>query len=82
MTNNKQHLTDWIFEQIEEMGDLRDCTSLGIIQLNIDKIDYVALKKQAKKMYQNEIEQAKLDAKEIIILKCTEHTNLNKNESK
>lgn len=37
---------------------------------------------KALKVEQEQLEQAKLDAKEIIILKCTEHTNLNKNESK
>ena len=37
---------------------------------------------KALKVEQEQLEQAKLDAKEIIILKCTEHTNWNKNESK
>jgi 1,4-alpha-glucan branching enzyme len=58
MSNNKQHLTDWIFEQLEEMGDLRETLSIRNVQLNIDTSDYMELKQQARKMYRDEIEAA------------------------
>ena len=51
MTNEtKQTALELFIKQLEEIGDLRDCTSLGLIQLNIDKNEYLALKEQAKEM--------------------------------
>ena len=58
MSNNKQSSVELFIEQLEEKGDLRDCESIGLIQLNIDKNEYLALKKQAKAMHEYEIENA------------------------
>jgi hypothetical protein len=54
----KQHLTDWIFERLEEKGYLRETPSIRNVQLNIDTSDYMELKVQAREMYQDEIEAA------------------------
>jgi len=58
MTNNKEHLTDWIFEQLEYKGDLRETPSIRNIQLNIDTSDYMELKVQAKEMEKERIIKA------------------------
>ena len=46
----KQTPIETFIEKLEEIGDIRDCTSIGLIQLNIDKNEYIELKKQAKEM--------------------------------
>jgi hypothetical protein len=75
MSNNKQTWIDWFFDQLEEKGDLRETPSIRNVQLNIDTSDYMELKQQARKMYKAEIEQAELDAKEIVIIKqCAEES--------
>jgi hypothetical protein len=51
----KQTAVEKFIEKLEEIGDLRECTSLGLIQLNIDKNEYLALKEQAKEMEMNQI---------------------------
>jgi len=56
MNNEKKQTTLEIFiEKIEEVGDLRDCTSIGLIQLNIDKNEYIELKRQAKEIEKEQI---------------------------
>ena len=46
----KQTPIETFIEKLEEIGDIRDCTSIGLIQLNIDKNEYIELKKQVKEM--------------------------------
>ena len=46
----KQTAIEKFIEKLEELGDLRDCTSIGVIQLNIYKNEYIELKRQAKEM--------------------------------
>jgi len=55
MSSNKKSSIELFIDQLEDIGDLRDCTSLGIIQLNIDKNEYLALKQQANAMHKEEI---------------------------
>jgi len=56
MNNEKKQTTLEIFiEKLEEVGDLRDCTSIGLIQLNIDKNEYIELKRQAKEIEKEQI---------------------------
>jgi hypothetical protein len=51
MTNNKQQTTvEWLIEELEYKGDLRETPSIRNIQLNIDTSDYMELKVQAKEM--------------------------------
>jgi hypothetical protein len=74
MTNNKQQTAvEWLIEELEYKGDLRETPSIRNIQLNIDTSDYMELKVQAKAMHKKEIEDAELRGKEIIIIKHTEH---------
>jgi len=47
-----------VFEQLEKKGDMRETPSIRNLQLNIDTSDYLELKKQAKEMYKQEIENA------------------------
>ena len=58
MSDKKQSSVELFIEQLEEMGDLRDCESLGLIQFNIDKNEYLALKEQAKAIHKEEIKDA------------------------
>jgi hypothetical protein len=48
--NKKQTAVEWLIEQLEEKGDLRETPSIRNIQLNIDTSDYMELKQQAKEM--------------------------------
>jgi hypothetical protein len=52
---NKQTAVEWLIEQLEEKGDLRETPSIRIVQLNIDTSDYLDLKRQAKEMHKQEI---------------------------
>jgi hypothetical protein len=71
MTNNKQQTAvEWY---IERLLDLDYQFSKELISLDVYSTTKVYLQEKAKEMYQKEIEQAKLDAKEIIIIKHTEH---------
>jgi hypothetical protein len=54
----KQTALEKFIEKLEEIGDLRECTSLGLIQLNIDKNEYLALKEQAKEIEKEQIKSA------------------------
>jgi hypothetical protein len=59
MTNNKQQTAvEWLIEELEEKGDLRETPSIRNIQLNIDTSDYMELKVQAKEMEKQQIIQA------------------------
>lgn len=46
----KQTAVEWLIEQLEEKGELRETASINNIQLNIDTSDYLDLKRQAKEM--------------------------------
>ena len=59
----KQTPIETLIEKLEEIGDIRDCTSLGLIQLNIDKNEYIELKKQAKEMEKEHIEKLEQEIK-------------------
>jgi thiamine biosynthesis protein ThiC len=51
MTNNKQQTAvEWLIEELEYKGDLRETPSIKNIQLNIDTSDYMELKQKAKEM--------------------------------
>jgi hypothetical protein len=51
----KQTAVEWLIEQLEEKGDLRETPSIRNIQLNIDTSDYLDLKRQAKEMEKQHI---------------------------
>jgi hypothetical protein len=46
---------EWLIEQLEQKGDMRETASIRNLQLNIDTSDYLELKKQAKEMHKQEI---------------------------
>ena len=74
MTNNKQQTAvEWLIEQLEEKAFKESVQGANRIHIVIDVNEYLALKQQAKEMKKEQIEQAKLDSKEIIIIKHTEH---------
>jgi hypothetical protein len=54
----KQTPIEKFIEKLEEIGDIRDCTSIGLIQLNIDKNEYIELKRQAKEIEKERIREA------------------------
>ena len=68
--SNKKSSVQWI---VGKLGDLESMFNLGII----DNIQYyeekTKLLDQAKAMHKEEIEEAELRGKEIIIIKHTEH---------
>ena len=37
----KQTPIETFIEKLEEIGDIRDCTAIGLIQLNIEKNEYI-----------------------------------------
>jgi hypothetical protein len=57
----KQTPIEKFIEKLEEIGDLRDCTSIGLIQLNIDKKEYIELKRQAKEVEKQKIKKTYID---------------------
>jgi hypothetical protein len=62
MSNEKtQTPIEKFIEKLEEIGDLRDCTSIGLIQLNIDKKEYIELKRQAKEVEKQKIKKTYID---------------------
>jgi len=66
MTNNKQQTAvEKFIEKLEELGDLRDCTSIGLIQLNIDKKEYIELKREAKEMEKEQREAYKYTEQDL-----------------
>jgi len=46
---------EWLLEQLEQKGDMRETPSIRNLQLNIDTSDYLELKRQAKEMHKAEI---------------------------
>jgi hypothetical protein len=54
----KQTAVEWLVEQLEEKGDMRETSSIRNLQLNIDTSDYLLLKRQALAMEKEQICQA------------------------
>jgi hypothetical protein len=73
MTNNKQHNPiDWISNQFYE---LLEQYSQGDFDRSTFNELMLAMTYKAREMYQEKIEQAELDAKEIVIIKeCAEQS--------
>jgi hypothetical protein len=46
---------EWLIEQLEQKGDMRETPSIRNLQLNIDTSDYLEIKRQAKEMHKQEI---------------------------
>ena len=46
---------EWLIEQLEQKGDMRETPSIRNLQLNIDTSDYLELKRLAKEMHKQEI---------------------------
>jgi hypothetical protein len=46
---------EWLIDQLEQKGDMRETPSIRNLQLNIDTSDYLELKRQAKEMHKQEI---------------------------
>jgi hypothetical protein len=46
---------EWLIEQLEQKGDMRETPSIRNLQLNIDTSDYLELKRQAKEMHKKEM---------------------------
>ena len=46
---------EWLIDQLEQKGDMRETSSIRNLQLNIDTSDYLELKRQAKEMHKQEI---------------------------
>jgi len=55
---SKQTAVEWLVEQLEEKGDMRETSSIRNLQLNIDTSDYLLLKRQAKAMEKEQIVDA------------------------
>ena len=47
---------EWLIEQLEQKGDMRETPSIRNLQLNIDTSDYLELKRQAKEMHKQEVQ--------------------------
>lgn len=54
----KQTAVEWLMEQLEEKGDIRETPAIRIVQLNIDTSDYFDLKRQAKSIEKEQITDA------------------------
>jgi hypothetical protein len=50
-----------VFELLEKKGDMRETPSIRNLQLNIDTSDYLEIKRQAKEMHKQEIENTYWD---------------------
>jgi hypothetical protein len=46
---------EWLIDQLEKKGDMRETSSIRNLQLNIDTSDYLELKRQAKLLHKQEI---------------------------
>lgn len=55
MSNNKQSSVYLFIQQLEQKGDLAYYESIKLVQLNIDKDEYLTLKEQAKAMHKEEM---------------------------
>lgn len=51
----KQTAVEWLLDQLEQKGDMRETRSIRNLQLNIDTSDYLYLKRQAKAMEKEQI---------------------------
>jgi hypothetical protein len=56
--NKKQTAVQWFIEQLEEKGVAYENVSFRKIQISIDVSDYLDLKRQAKEMEKEQIEDA------------------------
>jgi hypothetical protein len=54
----KQTAVEWLIEQLEEKGDMRETPSIRNLQLNINTSDYLLLKRQALAMEKEQIVKA------------------------
>jgi hypothetical protein len=57
----KQTAVEWLLDQLEQKGDMRETPCIRNLQLNIDTSDYLELKRQAKEMHKQEIEKVSGD---------------------
>jgi hypothetical protein len=72
MTNNKQQTAVELFaEQVRNYKTPLNMAGVEFILIHKDMIN--RFEQQAKEMEKEQIEQVRLDAKEIIIIKHTEH---------
>ena len=55
---NKQTAVQWFIEQLEQKGDAWENVSIRRIQISVDVSDYLELKRQAKEMEKEQIEDA------------------------
>jgi hypothetical protein len=55
---SKQSSVEWLIDQLEQKGDTWENVSIRSLQISIDISDYFELKKQAKAMHKEEIEEA------------------------
>ena len=54
----KQTAVEWLIEQLEEKGDMRETPSIRNLQLNINTSDYLLLKTEALAMEKEQIVDA------------------------
>jgi predicted secreted protein len=54
----QQTATDWLFEQLEQRGDAWENVSIRRMQMSIDVSDYLELKRQAREVVRQQIEDA------------------------
>jgi hypothetical protein len=57
-SNKNETAVQWFIEQLEQKGDAWENVSIRRIQISIDVSDYLELKRQAKQMEKNQIENA------------------------
>jgi len=57
---NKMTAVQWFIEKLEQKGDAWENVSIRRIQISIDVSDYLELKRQAKQMGKEQIEDAYL----------------------
>lgn len=58
MMENKQTAVEWLIEQIESKGEAWENASIRRLQISIDVSEYLDLKRQAKAMEREQIEEA------------------------
>ena len=57
-TNKQQTAVDWLIEELENKGDAWENVSIRRLQISIDVSEYLDLKRKAKKMEKEQIEDA------------------------
>jgi len=55
---NKITAVQWFIEQLEQKGDASENVSIRRIQISVDVSDYLELKRQAKQMEKEQIQDA------------------------